>query len=86
MVASLAAWNFAVGAFHVHDDPPLIQVHWERWLGWLRTRRLAGAAASSDSIDLLRAARGLERLQRDRWGRAYASQESSFARSPGDVP
>ena len=55
-------------------DEALPQERWNRWLGWLRTRRLDVGAAAAESIDPLAIARRVERLERDRWRRRSAEE------------
>jgi hypothetical protein len=64
------------------DEPPTMQLCWNRWLRWLRSRSFIQPNATSDCIDPLAIARRVERLERRRWIREYARKDSLFGRSP----
>ena len=58
------------------DEPPSMQLRWNRWLRWLRSRSFTQPNTTSDYIDPLAIARRVERLERRRWIREYARKDS----------
>lgn len=67
-----------------YGDAPSVEIHWQRWLRWFRARRVAGISSDRSSVNLVDVWRRLERLQRDRWRRAYAAEDKPWARNPDE--
>ena len=67
-----------------YGDAPSVEIHWQRWLRWFRARKIAGIPSNRSSVNLVGVWRRLERLKRDRWRRAYATEEKRWARDPGE--
>ena len=65
-------------------DAPSAEIHWQKWLRWFRARKIAGTVSDISSVDLVGVWRRLERLQRDRWRRAYAAEGKPWARNPDE--
>jgi hypothetical protein len=66
------------------DEPPSMQLRWNRWLRWLRSRSFTQSDITSDYIDPLAIARRVERLERRRWTREYARKGGRLSISPED--
>jgi hypothetical protein len=66
------------------DEPPSMQLRWNRWLRWLRSRSFTQPDTTSDHIDPLAIARRVERLERKRWIREYAREDNRWRISPED--
>jgi ABC-type oligopeptide transport system ATPase subunit len=57
------------------DNPELVR-RWDRWVEWLRVRRISGEAANPISFQPLSIWRRLQRLERARWQRAFAADHT----------
>ncbi|MES0065669.1 ATP-binding protein [Mesorhizobium sp. M0074] len=64
-----------------YDDPPDIAVRWQRWLQWLRARRLSGAPCDESALDPLHTWQRLTRLERARWRRQMAAEDKAWLRA-----
>ncbi|WP_036241809.1 hypothetical protein [Mesorhizobium sp. STM 4661] len=58
-----------------YDDLPDIAVHWQRWVRWLRSRRVSGVPRDRSHLDPLGTWQRLKSLERARW-RRRASDEN----------
>ncbi len=67
-----------------YGDAPSAEIHWQRWQRWIRARKIAGTLSDRSSVNLVGVWRRLERLQRDRWRRAYAAEDKPWARNPDE--
>lgn len=58
-----------------HGDDESIRIRWERWLAWLRKRRLSGVSTDIPAIDPLGIAKRVERFELRRWTQRYAKDK-----------
>ena len=79
-----ALWSALAMMTPDYGDAPSAEIHWQRWLRWFRTRKIAGTLSDRSSVNLVGVWRRLERLQRDRWRRAYRAEDKPWARNPDE--
>jgi hypothetical protein len=79
-----ALWSALAMMTPDYGDAPSAEIHWQKWLRWFRARKISGTVPDISSVDLVGVWRRLERLQRDRWRRAYAAEDKPWARNPDE--
>ncbi|SFU14134.1 hypothetical protein [Mesorhizobium sp. YR577] len=67
-----------------YDDPPEVAAHWQRWLKWLRSRRLSSTRADESCIDPLGMWQRSKPLERARRRRQMASEDKAWLRAMSD--
>jgi hypothetical protein len=67
-----------------YDDPPDTGTRWQRWLEWLRARRLSERICDESCLDPLGIWQRLKLLERVRWRRRMASEDKAWLRAEPD--
>lgn len=66
------------------NDPDDIKTRWKRWRDWLCNREISEQGSLTPKIDFSGVWGRLKKLEKERWCRAYATDEKSWARSPDE--
>src|SRR5437016_19633 len=86
MVAASLFRGVLVGSFNVAAtlrDDESVEIRWQRWCRWLRTRGLLAGNMTAVAINPLAVAERIERFEFKRWQGRYAKDGAASPRSQG---
>jgi hypothetical protein len=66
-----------------YEDDDSVEIRWQRWCRWFRTRALLAGNATAAAINPLAVAKRVERLEVKRWQQLYAKDGRRFTKEPG---